>query len=147
MNVKVRQSRSRRSSFQAGSSAYEFTLLLPILCLLLFGLAEFGLGLYDKAVLADASREAAREAVTRSMPRITPSQITSVARNYAADHLITFGLPSSVAVEVDQSAGTGSGVPLRVTVSYDYKGFALARVVDALGGSVVLSAATTMNYQ
>lgn len=142
-----RHIRRRHGLYQAGSSTFEFTLLLPMLCLLLFGIVEFSFGMYDKTVIANASREAAREGVSHSAPRLTSLQITGIARNYASDHLITFGSSSSVAVDVDQSSGTASGDPLKVTVSYAYRGLAIGKVTDMLGGSVVLSAVTTMDYQ
>ena len=44
-----------------GASAVEFALVLPILIVLLFGIVEFGLLMYNKAVITNASREGARD--------------------------------------------------------------------------------------
>ncbi len=43
-----------------GASAVEFALVLPVLMLLTFGIIEFGVLLFDKAVITNASREGAR---------------------------------------------------------------------------------------
>jgi Flp pilus assembly protein TadG len=48
-----------RSKKQEGASLVEFSLLAPLFVVLLFGLVEFGLSIYSKGVLANASREGA----------------------------------------------------------------------------------------
>lgn len=60
--------RFRQSLFDArvardsrGSMVVEFALLLPIMLGLLFGITEFGVVMYNKIALTDASRAAARE--------------------------------------------------------------------------------------
>jgi len=138
---------SSSAARQAGSNVIELALVLPILFVLLFGIVEAGVGVYDQNVIAQASREAAEEGVGHATSRMSTAEITSLARNYASDKLITFGSSNSVAVAVDRSSGTRSGDPLTVTVSYSYNGLALARFVNALKGNVVLSAKTTMNYE
>lgn len=131
--------------WQQGEANIEFTILLPLLCLLLLCITEFSFGMYNKAMVVEASREAAREGV--AVPRLTPLQLTNIARNYASDKLITFGDAPSIIVDVNQSSGTLSGHPLKVTVSYAYNGLAIGRVMSMLGETVELSGATTMNYQ
>lgn len=48
-----------RSTFssQKGASAVEFALVLPLLMLILFGIIEFSLLMYNKAMITNASRE------------------------------------------------------------------------------------------
>ncbi len=43
-----------------GASAVEFALVLPLLLVLVFGIIEFSIFLYDKAVITNASREGAQ---------------------------------------------------------------------------------------
>ena len=43
-----------------GAAAVEFAIVVPLLLLLLFGIIEFSLLLYNKAMLTNASREGAR---------------------------------------------------------------------------------------
>jgi len=40
-----------------GTSLVEFVIILPVLMVILFGIVEFGIILYDKAVITNASRE------------------------------------------------------------------------------------------
>ena len=49
-----------RLARQRGSELLEFALVLPLLLLLVFGIAEFSLVLFDKAVVTNAAREGAR---------------------------------------------------------------------------------------
>ncbi|MDN7183083.1 pilus assembly protein [Caballeronia sp. SEWSISQ10-4 2] len=136
---------------QAGSAVVEFALILPLLLLLLFGIVEFSIALYDKAVITNASREAARAGVIYKVPQMTVAQITSVAQNYASNYLITFGTATPISVAVDQSAGTTTGLPLKVTVTYTYGGLALGTIINPLAGTaknaMAISAVTTMDYE
>ena len=58
---------------QTGASAVEFAIVLPILVLLVFGIIEFSVALYDKAMITNASREGARAAIVFRVP---PSRMT-----------------------------------------------------------------------
>jgi Flp pilus assembly protein TadG len=44
---------------QNGGAAVEFAIILPLLIALLFGIVEFGLLLYNKQIITNASREGA----------------------------------------------------------------------------------------
>ncbi|MBW9107716.1 pilus assembly protein [bacterium M00.F.Ca.ET.228.01.1.1] len=140
-------SRRRGPRREAGVAVVEFGLILPLLLLLVFGMVEFSIALYDKAVITNASREAARAGVMYKVPPLTPAQITTVAQNYASTYLITFGTSTPVSVAVDQSSGTTTGQPLKVTLTYSYSGVGLGSIVTQLVGSVPITAVTTMNYE
>ena len=43
-----------------GASAVEFALVLPLLAVILFGVIEFGLLMFDKQVITNASREGSK---------------------------------------------------------------------------------------
>jgi Flp pilus assembly protein TadG len=49
---------------QKGVALIEFAIVLPLLLLLVFGAIEFGLLLYNKQVITNASREGARAGIT-----------------------------------------------------------------------------------
>ncbi|KVT54482.1 pilus assembly protein TadE [Burkholderia ubonensis] len=132
---------------ETGAALVEFALILPLLLLLLFGIVEFSIALYDKAVLTNASREAARAGVVYKVPQPTVAQIQAVATNYVQNHLITFGTGSSVSVNVSQPSGTTSGSPLTVTVSYTYAGLTLGKSFNPIPKALQLSATTSMNYE
>ena len=53
-----RQGRSR----EEGQTLVEFAAVLPVLCLLLFGIIQFGVTLHDYVTVTDASRVGARKA-------------------------------------------------------------------------------------
>ncbi|UCE94734.1 MAG: pilus assembly protein, partial [Flavobacteriaceae bacterium] len=76
---------------QRGASAVEFAIILPLLLVFLFGIIEFSIMFYDKAVITNASREGARTGIVFDNPRISETQIQSVVQDYAENRLITFG--------------------------------------------------------
>ena len=61
-----------KSSSQKGASAVEFALILPLLMLILFGIIEFSLLMYNKAMITNASREGARRGIVY---RVDPSNL------------------------------------------------------------------------
>ena len=134
-------------SAERGAAAIEFALVLPMLAALLFGLIELSFALYNKAILTNAAREAARAGIVYAKPRVTTTAISNVASNYATDLLVTFGTNSPPAVSVDQSGGTAAGNPLKVTVSYTYTGLLVGSIVSQLTGPITLSSATVMAYE
>ena len=73
-----------------GAAALEFALVLPLLLLLIFGIIEFGIILFDKAVLTNSCREGARAGIVSKSPRLTRPEINNIVDN-CQDHLITFG--------------------------------------------------------
>lgn len=134
-------------SLQRGAAAVEFALMLPIFAALLFGIVEFSFALYNKAVITNAAREAARAGIVYAKPRVTANQISAVATNYLQNMLVTFGESSAPSVTVDQSAGTAAGDPLKVTVSYTYSGLLVSSLVTHVTGPFDLTAATVMAYE
>lgn len=131
---------------QRGVAAVEFALVLPILLLIVFGIVEFGVALYDKAVITNASREGARAGVVLKSPKATASDIQNVVLNYTSSHLLTFGTQRTPTITTTGQGGT-FGTPLTVTVSYPYRGLALGQLAAALSGQITLSATTVMNNE
>ena len=136
-----------RIGYQRGVAAVELACLLPIFLTILFGIVELSFALYDKAVITNASREAARAGIVFTSPRRTTAQITNVALSYTSNQLISFGSKVAPAVTVDQSAGTAAGSPLSVTVSYTYTGIVLAGFMANVGAPITFRATTVMNYE
>jgi Flp pilus assembly protein TadG len=130
-----------------GVVSLEFVLVFPFLMLVLFGIIDTSLILCDKAVITNASREAARAGVVIQVPQLTATQISNVAMTYARGNLVTGGTAATPTVTVDQSGGTASGDPLKVTVSYPYSGLVLGSAFSSLTGPVTLTAVTVMNYE
>lgn len=141
------KSLARLAADERGVVALEFVLVFPFLIMVLFGIIDASLILCDKAVITNASREAARAGVVVRVPQMAASDIANVALSYAQDNLVTGGTPAAPTVSVDQSAGTSPGSPLKVTVSYTYSGLVLGSALSTLTGPVTLTAVTVMRYE
>lgn len=67
-----------------GAAAVEFAIVLPLLMLLICGTIEFGVLLYNKQVVTNASREAVRAGITG----VGDATIVSIAATYCNERLI-----------------------------------------------------------
>ncbi|WP_240702349.1 TadE/TadG family type IV pilus assembly protein [Trinickia terrae] len=132
---------------QKGAVAVEFALVLPVLLILVFGIIEFSLVLYDQAIMTNASREAARAGVVLSSPKPTVAQIQTVATNYLSNYLVTFGSSTTPTVTVPNGAGGSFGTPLTVNIAYTFTGLSFVSMISPLTGSLALNATTTMNNE
>jgi len=56
---------------ERGAVAAEFALLLPVILLILFGTIEFGMIMYSREVITNASREGARAGIVQVSPKPT----------------------------------------------------------------------------
>ena len=131
---------------KTGVAAIEFAIVLPVLILLLFGIIEFSILFYDKAVITNASREGARAGIVyRSTGPVSDTEIEEVVLDYCADYLITFGETSSLTIST--TPGFEAGDPLTVTVTYDYQFLVLPNFVTALTGGINLAAITVMRME
>ena len=131
---------------QNGAALVEFAIVLPVLLMLIFGMIEFSLLLYDKAMITNASREGARAGIVYSFPTpVTNTEIEQTVYTYLQTHLISLGGASEI--DIDAGQCTGSGVPLTVTVTYPYKFLVLPNFVQTLSGTTTLSAQTVMRCE
>lgn len=76
---------------QGGGSVVEFAIVLPLLIVLLFGIIEMSLLLYNQHVLTNATREGARLGIIVQIPRVTNQDIKDQIKTFAQNYLITFG--------------------------------------------------------
>jgi Flp pilus assembly protein TadG len=107
---------------QKGASAVEFAIIAPVFISLLFAIVEFGLIIYTKGMLANATREGARYGVVFCNPRRTVTEIKTVVQNF----LNQVNLTSTAAVSVTYPDGNNNpGSRLRVEVNYTYHYFVL----------------------
>jgi Flp pilus assembly protein TadG len=151
-----------------GASAVEFAIVLPCLLLIVFGVIEFGLLVYNKQILTNACREGARAGVQQASPpgvinqdpnRYTPAQIHAVVNDYCKAYLVTFSndvptFPSITGSYVSSCPGGYQPSPpkLRVIVQYQYHFLVLPDIVTKLfGGSlnntIPLTADTSMTCE
>ena len=117
-----------RSKREQGQTMAEFTLVLPVLAILLFGVIQFGIVFNNYLAVTDAVRAGARQAaVARYLP---PSQREAkvVAKVKAsADGLDT----SKLDVTVSAAGGWEPGTDVTVTASYPYSINLLGKVVKS----------------
>lgn len=132
-----------------GIAAVEFALVLPMLLLVVFGAIEFGIAFYDKAVITNASREAARAGVMLQATPMTSTAIQKVAQDICTSSLVTFGssAPCTFPVAIAGTPCTATGTLLTVAVSYTFTGFLLGPLLSPLTGPVTISGATTMRCE
>jgi len=134
-----------RLKLHAGSQLVEFALLMPLLLIVMFGAIDFSLGLYDKAVVTNASREGARAGIVATVPRPDQAAIATVVQSYCQNYLINFN-GAAAPVVVVSGAGGASGDPLMVHVQYFYSYAIVSRLVPSLG-SLNLSSTTVMRLE
>jgi hypothetical protein len=137
---------------QKGASAVEFAIVLPLLVVFLFGIIEFSVLFFDKAVITNASREGARYGIVYTpAPRIPIVKtgdrdgIETKVVDYAKDHLITFGSANDPVVKVDLLKKDGTLVEnspcivaddtLIVTTTYHYDFLIVPDVLTAFFAS------------
>ena len=137
-----------KNKAQGGATAVEFALVLPILLLLVFAILELGLLLYNKAVITNASREAARYGVVMRTPKHTEIEIRQKALDYCSNFLVSLS-PSAnpdPTVSID-GAGQSFGQPLTITVNYTFSGLGLGTLLSPLTGPITLTATTVMTNE
>ena len=126
----------------------EFALLLPVLLLFLFGIVEFSVLFYDKAMITNASREGARFGITYDFAsdgeHPTGPEIEQVVSDYCGSMLISFSDDSAVTTVVT-NAGGATGTDLTVNVQYDYDWLILPNFASVL--DLNLSAQTVMRLE
>jgi hypothetical protein len=114
-----RRARGWRS--EEGQALVEFALVVPVLLLLIVGLAEFSRAWNTKQVLTDAAREALRSSVVAN-PGFSYEAMLAVVD----DALLRASLdPERADVSVEGwKAGTGTPARIRIDYRYDFGFFA-----------------------
>lgn len=140
----------RMPACEKGSAIIEFAFVLPVLLILFFGIIEFSVALYDKAIITNASREGARAGIlyTGSATAVTDDEIRTVTLNYCENNMITFRDDAAPVVTITRTtSGTFPQQLLTVEVSYDYSGLGLGQLLSAMGGPIAIGASTTMKME
>ena len=127
---------------QQGVAAVEFALALPLFLMLIFGVIDFGLAMYAKGLITNASQEGARFGAIYRLDSLTVGDIQTHVQGY----LQAAGFPAPVTVTVT-GAGGPSGSPLSVRVDYAYRLQTLPELVAGLTGDLGLSAETVRRLE
>jgi len=133
---------------EKGATVVEFAVIAALFLAFVFGIIEFGILMYNKHILTNASREGARLGVVMRVPRVSDAEIVGKVAGYANDFMINFGPSSapSTTVSPPQAARTGSlfGTELVVEVTYPFEFLFLSN----LGlGPKILKAETRMRME
>ena len=132
---------------EKGAALVEFAIVLPLLLMLVFGMIEFSIMFYDKAVITNASREGARAGIVYDFPaRISTGDIETIVGNYCSGRLITFGSTNQETTTVSGPC-TNAGDTITVSVTYPYDFLVLPNFITTLAGPIGLSAVTTMRCE
>lgn len=132
---------------QKGGAAVELAIALPILAIILCGTIDFGILMYNKQVITNASRVVARSAIVEDNQDVNgnplPVNVTEM-QNYCADRLIEFQTGSlSIPLPVR------NGDFITATVNYDYKHIfgSLDFLSSLMGKTTTISGLTTMRAE
>ena len=134
---------------QKGAAAVEFAIIAPLLFVLLFGVIEFSALLYNKAVITNASREAARYSATfytnpvnGIATRPTCDEIQSYVVAYVSAHMLNF--TNSTPFSIDNvkcpnglpysDNGSYAGYVSTIRVEYEYGFLVFGNLITLLGG-------------
>ena len=122
-----------------GQSHAEFSIVVPIFLILVFGIVDFSMALRAWLTVTNASREGARVLVLGQ----SCSQVTAQSQNVAK------GLSPSVTVTITPSTCTGvSGDSMSVSVSYTYKFVTpLGSLAKMITGPITMTSTSTMRHE
>ena len=142
--------RFRKINNQNGAAMVEFAIVLPLLLLLIFGMIEFSIMLYDKAMLTNATREGTRLGILFRPGSIVLDvytvDIPDTVTNYLQNNLISLGGASTWTTTVSGTC-TAAGAPITVTVTYPYTFLVLPGFLTSLAPNLTLGATTTMRCE
>jgi Flp pilus assembly protein TadG len=129
----------RLKAAEQGQALVEFTLVVVPLLILLFGIIEFGLVMYDKNTVVSDAREAARLAAVNDMSGKT------LLSDAPSGSTLTF------TCSTDPNSGNAAGaynVGDRVTAHITYvHSYVVPLIGNLLGGSINLSSNATMTLE
>jgi Flp pilus assembly protein TadG len=146
--IKMKCGIKHKITEEKGASAVEFAIILPLLVVFLFGIIEFGIIFYDKAMITNASREGARKGIVFRDPRLSVSEIQSVVDNYSSGKMITFGSSAAPVTTVPNGACVNHNDQLTVNVTYQYDFLLIPNFLGgALPNSITLEAQTEMRCE
>ncbi len=145
---------------QNGTAVVEFAVILPLLVVIVFGIIEFSVLLYDKAMVTNASREGARAGIVFNVDgsgdwlAVSDTTIRNTVTGYLSSYLISLGDPTATVSIPDPvrttnpDTGTYSpGGTLTVTVTYTYTFMVIPNFIASIINPITLTAQTVMRFE
>lgn len=120
---------------EAGAELVEFALVLPMLLVIVFGIAEFGMIFQRNLVITNAAREGARLAILPGYTTTAGGDVDARVKAYLAAAGVP-GTATTVVTPISTTLPSGAVIQLQqVTVTYTYPGSLLGPVMSLTGGS------------
>ena len=137
---------------QKGAAAIEFAIVLPLFIVLTFGIIEFGVIMYNKAILTNASREGARFGILFNKPVHTTAQIETRVETYLKDGDLLINLggpkPDTDSISIDPIPYPRLfGAEVRVKVNFSYDFLLLPSFIPFIPNPLDLSCVTIMRQE
>ena len=123
---------------QKGQAMVEFALILPVLLLLIMGIAEFGMMFNAYLSVQNATREGARIGIVGATNEEMEERILETSPALKDDRI-------TITIEPGDNT-RNSGETLRVLVNYDYQ-MTVPFISILFGGSVNLSGESSMRIE
>lgn len=133
-----------RKRDERGAVAAEFALLLPVFLTILLGIIEFGMIMYGREIVTNATREGARAGITQGPPKLTAGQITTISHNYLSNTGVN---PASVTFT---ATGAGGANPATLTVQATYTYNFLVPYIPTMTGipnPLIINTQTVMRHE
>ena len=129
----VRRLLHRFRQTEAGQSLVEFTMILPIFLVLMFGLVDFGRGFYTWLLVTNAAREGAGVAAVQADKSTIDARIyDSFCSTYPSDCSLD---PAKLAITKDNVQGS-RGSAVSIDLAYDFEFVTpLGSILQLIGGS------------
>ncbi len=129
----VRRLLHRFRQTEAGQSLVEFTMILPIFLVLMFGLVDFGRAFYTWLLVTNAAREGARVAAVQADYATVQDRIyDSFCSNYPSDCSLD---PGKLGITPDNIQGS-RGSAVSIDLAYDFEFVTpLGSILQLIGGS------------
>ncbi|MBE0609906.1 MAG: pilus assembly protein [Dehalococcoidia bacterium] len=129
----IRRLLHRFRQTEAGQSLVEFTMILPIFLVLMFGLIDFGRAFYTWLLVTNAAREGARVAAVQADSATVQDRIyDSFCSNYPSDCSLD---PAKLDIDPDNIQGL-RGTAVSINLAYDFEFVTpLGSMLKLIGGS------------
>jgi len=145
-----------RKKFELGVTIVEFAIIMPLFLIFIFGIIEFGILMYDRAVIIDASRMGARAGVVyRYNPDIEDlshppvDEIQSKILSYCEENLISLN-SATLDVPPPEWSCPQAGCTIKVRVNYNFKFLIFSNLLSLAGsfpGGIPLNSETVMRLE
>ena len=137
----------RRKTDERGASAVEFALVLPLFCMFVFGIVQYGLFFWSAQSAANAARDGARRgAVGQTCAELTATT-TSLVKFAQATPTVTRRYYAETDTSFASATSAATGRNVRIVITYNSPDFHFPFVPAPNGGAVrEVAVARVENY-